>query len=64
VFIVRAFSLTDTTYVMPFDFTRLPFVALLAFFLFGEIPPFWTWIGGAVIFASTLYLTHRESRDQ
>ena len=27
-----------------------------------EIPTIWTWIGGAVIFASTAYITHREAR--
>lgn len=63
VFIVRAFALTDATYVVPFDFTRLPFAAALAFVLFGEIPTMWTWIGASVIFLSTLYLAHRESRS-
>ncbi len=34
----------------------------MAFFVFDEIPTIWTWIGGAVIFASTAYITHREAR--
>ena len=47
---------------MPFDFTRLPISALLAYLLFAEIPTIWTWIGGAVIFASTFYIARREAQ--
>jgi drug/metabolite transporter (DMT)-like permease len=58
----RAYGLADLTVVMPFDFTRLPLSALLAYLLFAEIPTIWTWIGGAVIFASTFYIAHREAQ--
>lgn len=58
----RAFGLADLTVVMPFDFTRLPISALLAFLIFAEVPTIWTWIGGAVIFASTFYIARRESQ--
>ncbi len=60
--ITRAYALADLTVVMPFDFTRLPITALLAFLLFAEIPTIWTWIGGALIFASTFYIARRESQ--
>jgi drug/metabolite transporter (DMT)-like permease len=30
--------------------------------LFAEIPTIWTWIGGAVIFASTFYIARREAK--
>lgn len=58
----RAFGLADLTVVMPFDFTRLPISALLAFLFFAEVPTIWTWIGGAVIFASTFYIARREAQ--
>lgn len=58
----RAFGLADLTVVLPFDFTRLPLSALLAFLLFAEVPTMWTWIGGAVIFASTFYIARREAQ--
>jgi drug/metabolite transporter (DMT)-like permease len=45
---------------MPFDFTRLPLVALIAYILFGQLPDLWTMIGAAVIFSATLYVTLRE----
>ncbi|HEX6144390.1 MAG TPA: DMT family transporter [Geminicoccaceae bacterium] len=58
----RAFALVDASSVMPFEFARLPLTALLAWLLFAEVPTVWTWVGGAVIFASTAYITRRESR--
>jgi drug/metabolite transporter (DMT)-like permease len=57
----RAFKSADVTVVLPFDFARLPISALLAFFIFSEIPTFWTVLGGAVIFASTFYIARREA---
>lgn len=59
---VRAFALGDTTAVLPYDFTRLPFVALLAFLLFGEVPDLWTWVGGGIIFLSSFYIARREAQ--
>ena len=58
----RAFAATDTSLVMSFDFARLPFVAVIAWFAFGETPDIWTWVGAAVIVAATVYVAHRESR--
>jgi drug/metabolite transporter (DMT)-like permease len=58
----RAFALADTSIVVPFEFARLPLVAVVAYVLFAEVPTIWTWLGGAVIFGSTAYITHREVR--
>ena len=52
---------TDPTAVMPFDFLKLVWASLLAFWYFGEIPDEMTLIGAAVIFGSGLYVAHRES---
>ena len=56
----RAFALADASAILPLEFTRLPFVAVLAYLVFGEVPDKWVWIGAAVIFGSTLYIAHRE----
>lgn len=58
----NAFRLADATAVFPVDFTRLLWASLLGFMLFAEVPDAATWIGGAVIFASTTYMTFRERR--
>lgn len=59
--LTRAFRNAEASYVVPFDFARLPFVALVAFLAFGELPDIWTWIGGGVIFAAGAYIARREA---
>jgi len=51
---------TDQTVVMPFDFLRLVWVAILGFVIFGEVPDRYIWAGGAIIFFSGVYLAYRE----
>jgi drug/metabolite transporter (DMT)-like permease len=58
----RALALIDASAAAPFEFLRLPFAALLAFWWFAEAPSVWTWIGGGVIFASTFYIARREAK--
>jgi S-adenosylmethionine uptake transporter len=58
----RAFFLADASAVVPFEFLRLPFAALVAYLWFAEVPSLWTWIGGALIFGATVYIAEREAR--
>jgi drug/metabolite transporter (DMT)-like permease len=58
----RALGLADTSAVVPYEFLRLPFAALVAYLWFAEVPSLWTWTGGALIFAATAYITHREAQ--
>lgn len=51
---------TEPTAVLPFDFLKLIWVALMAAWFFGEVPDAYTWLGAGVIFAAGLYLAHRE----
>ena len=60
--LTRALGSADATVVVPFDYLRLPAVALIAYLAFAEVPSVWTWIGGAIIAASSLYMTLREAR--
>lgn len=60
-FLSRAFAAADATAVLPYDFSRLPFAALVGWFVFSELPDFWVWVGGAIIFAASIYIAHRES---
>ena len=56
----RAFSLVDITALQPLEFIKLPFAVILAWIIFAEWPGLSTFAGGAVIFASTVYITRRE----
>jgi drug/metabolite transporter (DMT)-like permease len=58
----RALKIAETSLVMPFDFLRLPTAALAGFIVFGEMLDPWSWLGAAIIFASSIYITNRELR--
>ena len=60
--LTRAYTKADASAILPFDYTRLPFVAALGYLLFGEVPDAWTWAGGAVIAAAAIYIAQREAR--
>jgi drug/metabolite transporter (DMT)-like permease len=60
--LTRSFRSADASVVLPFDFARLVFVAILGYLMFGEAPDPWTWTGGAVIVGATVYIAHREAR--
>ena len=57
----QSLKMSDTTFVMPLQFTKLIWVSLIGLFIFSETPDFWTWIGGVIIFVSVIYITYRES---
>jgi drug/metabolite transporter (DMT)-like permease len=58
----KAYTLADASIVMPFDFFRLIFSALIGFIFFMQEPDLFTYIGAAIIFASSIYIAIRESR--
>lgn len=60
--LAQALREADASVIMPIDFLRLPWVATLAFVLYGEVPLAGAWIGGGVIFAAAYYILRRESR--
>lgn len=60
-FLNQALKVAETSVVMPVDFVRLIWVAIIGFFAFGEVPDLFTWIGGAIIFSSALYIAYREN---
>lgn len=60
--LAQAFREAEATAVLPMDFLRLIWASLLGYFLFAQQPDPLVWIGGAVIFASIIYLTYREAR--
>jgi drug/metabolite transporter (DMT)-like permease len=57
----RAMAACEASYVLPFEFARLPISATMAYFVFAEQPDIYTWIGGGVIIGSTFYIAQREA---
>ena len=59
--LAQAFKLSDTTFIMPFQFTKLIWASIIGYVIFAESPDKWTWFGGIVIFTSVIYITYREA---
>jgi len=58
--LTRAFQLGQASLVAPLEYTGLVWVIGLDLLLWGVLPDRLTWLGGAIIVASGLYLLHRE----
>ena len=58
--ITRAFAKSEATYVLIFDYLRLPFTALFAFYIFLETPTISIFLGSLIIFISSIYIINRE----
>ena len=59
--LAQAFKISETTFVMPLQFTKLIWASLIGLFIFAEQPDIWTWVGGVIIFISVIYITYREA---
>lgn len=57
----NGYQLADITLLQPIGFLSLLWNTLLGYFLFFQQPDVWTFVGAAVIFASALYISHREA---
>jgi drug/metabolite transporter (DMT)-like permease len=60
--LTKALVTIDAKTAAPFDYLRLPLVAVIAYPLFDEFPDALTWLGAAVIAASTFYIARRDAR--
>ena len=58
----HSFKIADLTLTAPFRYSVLIWGSLFGFLFFNEIPDFFTWIGGTIIFLSILILTYYESK--
>lgn len=61
--VTRAMAVADASFVVPFDFLRLPLSAALGLILFAEPLDPWTWAGAVIIFGAAYYNTWREARS-
>jgi drug/metabolite transporter (DMT)-like permease len=52
----------EATVLVPLDYSRIVYAALLGYLIFGELPGAWSFAGMALIVASSLYLVLTEKR--
>ncbi len=60
--LTTALSFAPASIVMPFDFTRLPVIAVVGMVLYGEALDPMVFLGAAVIFAANFYNVRNETR--
>lgn len=60
----KAYSKADMSAVQPFDFMRLIFTTILAYFLFNEVLDAPTAIGALMIFCSSFYIMQRTRKEE
>lgn len=62
--VTQALKYAETHVAMPFDFVRLIWVSITGYVFFAEVPDIFVWLGGALIFSSTAYITVREHKKR
>ncbi|GAB4380810.1 MAG: DMT family transporter [Elainellaceae cyanobacterium] len=58
----QSFKEADVTKVLPFQFFQLIWAVLIGYTLFAEIPDLWTWVGGVMIFLSSMFVAVKEAK--
>lgn len=60
--LASAFRYAEASYLTPFEYLILIFAAAAGYVVWGEVPIATTWIGGAIIAGSGLFMVHRQRR--
>ncbi|WP_226688523.1 DMT family transporter [Ruegeria arenilitoris] len=61
--ITNALAIAPATVVVPFDFVRLPTIAVIGMILYHEPLDHWTLLGAVVIFSGIFLNVHAENRN-
>lgn len=62
--VTHGLSMGDATALIPLDYLRVVYAAVLGFLIFGEIPGLTSFVGMALILAASLYLVLTERRKR
>lgn len=60
--IALAFRVSEASELAPYDFAQLLLAVLFGALAFGEVPDAWTWLGGALVAGTAVYVIRREAR--
>lgn len=58
----ESLKIAPTHVVLPLDFTRLLFIAVMGYVFFQQVPDIFVWIGGALIIGATAFIAYREHK--
>ena len=57
---ISAFNRAEASLLAPFNYTKLLWVSVLGFLIFGDVPSFNMWVGATIIVAAGIYILYRE----
>lgn len=58
--LIQAYRHAEAASLAPFLYVSLPWVVVLGWLVFDELPDMWTLAGAAIVIASGIYVFHRE----
>ena len=56
VFLIIAFRMSEASFLAPFNYMNLVFACIWGFYIFEEIPVFFTLLGSVIIISSGIYI--------
>ena len=59
---INAFDFAEASFLAPYNYTKLLWVAVFGYLVFGDIPSFEMWIGSGIIVSAGLYVLYRERK--
>ena len=59
--LIRAFTITEASYLAPFSYVTLLFNGLWGYIFFFEVPDFYTVLGALIIISAGVYVWYRET---
>mgnify|MGYP001546906271 FL=1 len=62
VLLTESYRHADMSVVAPFEYTSLVFSVIIGFMFFGDVPTWFTLVGGLIVVGSGLFIIYREHR--
>lgn len=59
---ILAYKFGEASVMASLDYMRLIYSIIFGYFLFSDLPDFWTLLGAAVIIGASIYTIHREAQ--
>jgi Predicted membrane protein len=59
-FMISAFDKAEASLLAPYNYTKLLWVTVFGYFVFGEVPSLEMWVGTVVIISAGFYVIYRE----
>ena len=59
--VIKALEVAESVALAPVHYSLLIWGTMYGYFVFGQLPDGWTWLGAVIIMATGVYTIHRES---